>query len=724
MRLLRIQLDGFGQFNQGLTVNLDPSRINLVVGRNEAGKSTLLNAISGILFGFRDLNVMRRYEPWGEHAAYSGELEFLAGDGRRIRIARDFRAGTATIVAVGQNEHRTLFGGSADPRGSTGDDRRYFDLIGELLGIEDEGVFRNTVFVGQMSLTTSVSDQIRRLLSGSSSIDYKGALHELHGRYSDLTGENPWRSRTPARKRMLDHARDDLAAAEKGLEEGRDRLVRFIALEGEVQELECRRADHGAAIKALESNLDVAEKLADLQAKRGEAAARVEQARRRHESYASHQQETRMIEERVRGDYAHFRNAPESFQEDASAWVATCAEKERETALLGTDKKRLETAQPVPNRLLGAVLGLLLLGGSVAAGAWSPFGLVPGAIVGAVLGLAGLVTGTNLGTGFRAQKEELARRVAERERTVRACDKRLDGLDAASRRLLVGADAPALLASYREFVALVESRKRHLAAMRAIGDANSVSVALAEAVQDQGQLETAAERILMECPWLSNLGDPVRLGAEITRLKADLASQLSLRDAEREQLEKLRLEIAGVVPRMDFDLPRLAESARDQRTHVRDLALDKDAMKEAIDTLDACIKDFQESDVFRLSDEMSHLFSRITDGKYTRVHLGPSLEPLVATEGRVGIRPEELSAGAHDQLYFAMRIAMVRHLSRNIRLPIFLDDPFVNFDAERLEVTREVLKNLPEHQVVLVTCDRGYEQWSSAVVDLDKARRS
>jgi uncharacterized protein YhaN len=145
-------------------------------------------------------------------------------------------------------------------------------------------------------------------------------------------------------------------------------------------------------------------------------------------------------------------------------------------------------------------------------------------------------------------------------------------------------------------------------------------------------------------------------------------------------------------------------------------------MKEAIDTLDACIKDFQENDVFRLSDEMSQLFSRITDAKYTRVHLGPSLEPLVATQDRVGIRPEELSAGAHDQLYFAMRIAMVRHLSRDIRLPVFLDDPFVNFDSERLEVTREVLKNLPDHQVVLVTCDRSYEKWSTAVVDLDKAR--
>ena len=277
MRLLQIQLDGFGQFNRGLTVNFDPTQINLVMGRNEAGKSTLLNAIAGILFGFRDLNVMRRYEPWGEHSAYSGELEFLAEDGRRIRIARDFRGGTATIVSVGQNEHRTLFGGSADPRGTTTEDRRYFDLLGELLGIQDEAVFRNTVFVGQMSLTTSVSDQIRRLLSGSGSIDYKGALHELHGRHAELTSENPWRTRGTGRKRVLDHARDELAATEKALADGRDRLVRFVELEGEIQDLDSRRAEHAASIRTLETNLDLSERLAALLVQRGEAFARLEE---------------------------------------------------------------------------------------------------------------------------------------------------------------------------------------------------------------------------------------------------------------------------------------------------------------------------------------------------------------------------------------------------------------------------------------------------------------
>jgi uncharacterized protein YhaN len=723
MKLLQIKLDGFGQFNHGLSIKLEPSKLNLIVGRNEAGKSTLLNATSGILFGFRDLNVMRRYEPWDDHDCYSGELEFLAEDGRRIRIARDFRGGTATITALdAAGDDRTLFEGSADPRGSTADDRRYFDLLGEMLGMQDESIFCSTVFVGQMSLKTAVSDQIRRLLSGSGSMDYKGALHDLHGRFSDLTSENPWKSRGTGRKRALDQSREDLAATEKSLEDGRARLLRFVEVETDLLDLDRRKAEHAAGVRALEVNVANAERVAALLGKRDDAARRVEEARRRHETFAAHQQKLNVAEDRIRREHARFRNVPDTFQDDANAWISESAEKVRESQMLDSQKERLSTLKPVKNRAMGAALATILLAGGAAAGFWSSFGLLPGIVVGAVLAAAGFVLGSNLGTGFRARKEELERRVSELEGGIRARDRRLDDLAAATSNLLLGSDPEAVLASYRDYSALREDRKRHLSAMRAIGDADTVGAALADAVREQGRLEAAVEESIAGTAWLSGFDTPVKLGVEITRLKQELAAKEALRDAERERAERLRVEVAGLSARMDFDLPALAEAAREKRVQVRDLSLEKDALKEAIDTLDACIKEFQESDVFRLEEEMSQLFSRITGEKYTRVHLGPSLEPLVSTGDRVGIRPEDLSAGAHDQLYFAMRIAMVRHLSRNIRLPIFLDDPFVNFDSERLVVTREVLKNLPEHQIVMVTCDRNYESWTDAVVDLDKAR--
>jgi len=96
----------------------------------------------------------------------------------------------------------------------------------------------------------------------------------------------------------------------------------------------------------------------------------------------------------------------------------------------------------------------------------------------------------------------------------------------------------------------------------------------------------------------------------------------------------------------------------------------------------------------------------------------------VATGDRVGIRPEDLSAGAHDQLLLRDANRDACGTSRE-RAPADLPGrPVRQLDAERLAVTRDVLKSLPDHQVVIVSCDRNYESWTDAIVDLDKARES
>ncbi len=724
MKLLRVRLFGFGQFNHGLNVTFAPDRLNLVVGRNEAGKSTLLNAISGVLFGFRDLNLVRKYEPWSEHDSYSGEVEFVLDDGRRVIIWRDFHAGTAKITQVTDGEEVALFDGSADPRGAGASDRNYYETIGRLVGIEDESLFRNTVFVGQMSLKTEVSDQIRRLVSGSGTVDYKGALHELHSRYAELTHENPWKTKGKGKKRALDQAREEFATAQKELERGRGQLDRCAELEAEIVTLETRRTAHGVAISALQSTATTLERYCELLNRRQDVERRLDETRRRRDTFLQTHEKVKALEDRARREFVQFRNVSPNFPDLVGTWVSESTEKSRETEALAAERSRLESLQPSPNKKLGAVLGAILFAVPLIAGFVTPLGPVPGIISAVLMGAIGMMVGRNLGTGYKAQREELGRRVGELENSVRTREKRLDDVAKETGQLLVGADAEAVLAQYRDYSALLDERRRHLAALRTIGDSDVVNTQWQDVQRDHGRIEAAIGEVVATETWLAGQSDPVKLGREVARVRSDLAAREKERDAERERLEKARVEHASLSARLDFDLAGLSDAIAQKQTRIKDLEVEKDALKEAIDTLDACIKDFQENDVFRLSEEMSQIFARITGDRYTRVQLGPSLEPLVASGDRVGIRPEDLSQGAHDQLYFAMRMTVVRHLSSKVRLPIFLDDPFVNFDADRVRVTRDVLKALPEHQVVMVTCDRAYEAWTDAVIDLDKAHNS
>ena len=86
----------------------------------------------------------------------------------------------------------------------------------------------------------------------------------------------------------------------------------------------------------------------------------------------------------------------------------------------------------------------------------------------------------------------------------------------------------------------------------------------------------------------------------------------------------------------------------------------------------------------------------------------------------------QLSAGARDQLWLAIRLAIAEFLSRREDpMPLLVDDPFVSSDDARARAgLRLLIGGLPaRHQVVLVTCHRQrFEHLAALDPDLYEAR--
>lgn len=110
-----------------------------------------------------------------------------------------------------------------------------------------------------------------------------------------------------------------------------------------------------------------------------------------------------------------------------------------------------------------------------------------------------------------------------------------------------------------------------------------------------------------------------------------------------------------------------------------------------------------------LADASRHL-QRLTLGKYRNVWTPLGERQLrIDDEHNRTVRVEQLSRGTREQLFLAIRLALVEELARQgTRLPMVLDDVLVNFDQERSEAATEVLRDFAQkgYQVLLFTCHR------------------
>lgn len=144
MRILDLHIDGFGKFHD-LSVSFDKD-LNVVYGRNEAGKSTLHTFIRCMLFGLERgrgraarTDLYSKYEPWQNKADYGGQMR-VEKDGVIYRLERNFQKDQKSFVIVNETA-----GKEVEPT------KGFLDF---LLGGLTETAYNNTISIGQLKCVT------------------------------------------------------------------------------------------------------------------------------------------------------------------------------------------------------------------------------------------------------------------------------------------------------------------------------------------------------------------------------------------------------------------------------------------------------------------------------------------------------------------------------------------------------------------------------------------
>ncbi|MCE3248260.1 MAG: hypothetical protein K0R41_2085, partial [Geminicoccaceae bacterium] len=304
MKLRALELEQFRKFDRPVRVAGIADGLNLVVGPNEMGKSTLFAALQAVLFERHRSQgqTVRSLHPAGhEGASPHVALEFEAG-GRRYRIEKRFlrRPSAELLLPDGRQLHGEaaeealeLLLAGGDAIGQSGNRRGTPDALGvwNLLWVgQGQSFVQPAVAAGARdTLQAALDSQIGEILAG----DQGGALlGELERAWRELvykTGKprGRYKEADDARK-ALDGEVAGLAARQDELERDRDELDRVRA---DYERLQAAHSDGQEEVQLAEltarrdrltvQRAEIREAAADLATARHDGArAEAERARR------------------------------------------------------------------------------------------------------------------------------------------------------------------------------------------------------------------------------------------------------------------------------------------------------------------------------------------------------------------------------------------------------------------------------------------------------------
>lgn len=185
------------------------------------------------------------------------------------------------------------------------------------------------------------------------------------------------------------------------------------------------------------------------------------------------------------------------------------------------------------------------------------------------------------------------------------------------------------------------------------------------------------------------------VSAELANVQAALASARSAEDRLTGQLGAMGDPVV------------LESSAEHLREQIAALEGEYDAIRLAMDSLEAANTTLQNRFSPALGRRAAEIFGELTEGKYSGVVLDRTFHLSAEPAGDTLYRDAALlSAGTADQLYLATRLAICGLvLPEENRVPIILDDALANFDDVRCAAALRWLKEEgKKRQILLFTC--------------------
>ena len=188
MKIENIQINGFGKLkNKNIKLT---DGINIIIGRNESGKSTLLKFINSMIYGIsknkrgKEISDLERYTPW-ETETYSGKIKYKLDDGKEFEIYRNFKNKELKIY--------NNFGDDITPLFSV-EKNKEIPFFYEQTNVEEDlflnstEIIQNQIKIDKVNQNLIIQKLSNLATTGNDNISYKKSIEKLNKKQLEEIG--------------------------------------------------------------------------------------------------------------------------------------------------------------------------------------------------------------------------------------------------------------------------------------------------------------------------------------------------------------------------------------------------------------------------------------------------------------------------------------------------------------------------------------------------------
>jgi len=714
MNIKKIHINNFGRLSD-FEISFESS-MNIIYGKNEQGKSTLMAFIMAIFYGLsgnsrKDLseNPRKKYMTWGK-SEISGFIEFVHNK-RTYRIERSFgitpSKDTMQILDLVTN-NKIPVSIKKDP--------------GEIFFDMNQDSFEKSVFIGQIGSviypgkssgneiiqrmqnlvssadeTNSYSDVSKNITSAMEKIKSKGGkigiLDKIYANEINLSDRKHLALKLEEEKSNIKNSYENL------LKQKKDTGQKKNELENKLKNIILTKKHE--KVKAAESNYKSAE--SDFNAER----EKLSELEINSENSVT-EKEYLLLENSIE-EYVAYSNLKSENEKEKHIYAGIIKDLEEKNE----DRNELDRISKVskPSYLILSIIvtGIIFLYGYIT----TLNNLYYLAIVFFVVFISWFIKdylkGKKIIEKGRIRKINYETQILDYKRKIAECEREIEK----SSDLMIDVNY-IIEGIYSKYNVYSREEIHRMYLSKAFNDENLKS--LRESVLHRQQLSLKLhdeycklqKEFEKECKShgvadeiIFDFDDENKISSEIEILNGNLQElQSKITDLKYQLLHeyKNKEELSGVIEEI--------ENNNRQKKFYED---EYKSLKIAFDLLAESFEEMQNSFGPVVNRKCSEILKEISDGKYDEI--------IVSKDFDISIREKEnnttrewkfLSSGTADLVYFALRLAISEVFSRDEDpVPLFLDDAFLQYDDERTKLALKFLESYTVKrniQIFLFTC--------------------